>query len=111
MKLANGKNKFTIEDAIVSTVYQVRVCTQTTTNVTPFQAHFGRKQVTGERSDILIEEAMTKAQLDAGRRNNRETRSSSSMGHVGPLEYGGTYFTNENSHQRTRCSRGESTQQ
>ena len=72
MKLANRKKKFTIEDAIVSTVYQLRICTQKTTNVTPFQAHFGRKQVTGERNDILIEEAMTKAQVDAGRRHNRE---------------------------------------
>ena len=85
-----------------------------TTNLTPFQTHFGRKPntplsnirttpissnlsyenilihyldadtvpvedylddngwVTGERRDILIEEAMTKAQLDAGRRYNGE---------------------------------------
>ena len=28
--------------------------------------------VTGERSDILVEEAMAKAQVDAGRRNNGE---------------------------------------
>ena len=70
MKLANRK-KITIEDAIVSKVYQLLICTQKT-NVTPFPAHFGRKPVTSERSDILNEEAVTKAQVDAGRRHNRE---------------------------------------
>ena len=33
------------------------------------------------------------------------------MGHVGSWDYGGTYFTNDYSNQRTRRSRGETTQQ
>ena len=94
------------------------ICNQKTTNVTPFQAHFGRKPntplsnistipkssnlsygnilhhyldedtvpvedyldengwVTGDRSNILIEEAMQKAQVDAGRRYNGEHNKS-----------------------------------
>ena len=99
-------------------MYQLRICKQKTTNVTPFQAHFGCKPntplsnigakpkssnlsyenilnhyldadtvpvedylddngwVTGERSDILVEEAMSKAQVDAGRRYNRDKNKS-----------------------------------
>ena len=102
----------------MSIVYQLRICKQKTTNVTPFQAHFGRKPntplsnistipkssnlsyenilhhyldpdtvpvedylddngwVTGDRSDILIEEAMQKAQVDAGRRYNGDKNKS-----------------------------------
>ena len=43
MKLDNRNNTFTIEEAIKSIVYQLRICKQKTTNVTPFQSHFGRK--------------------------------------------------------------------
>ena len=43
MKLDNRNNTFTIKEAIKSIVYQLRICKQKTTNVTPFQAHFGRK--------------------------------------------------------------------
>ena len=112
MKLANRNNKFTNKDAMKSIVYQLCICKQKTTNVAPFQAHFGRKAntpiinirtvsnssnlyyenilkhyldadmvpvedyldgigwATGKRSDILIEEAITKAQVDAARRHN-----------------------------------------
>ena len=114
MKIDNRNNTFTIKEAIKSIVYQLRICKQKTTNVTPFHAHFGRKPntllsnvstvpkssnlsyenilhhhldadtvpvedflddngwVTGDRSDILIEEAMQKTQVDAGRRYNGE---------------------------------------
>ena len=114
MKLDSRNNTFTIKEAKKSIVYQLRICKQKTTNVTPFQAHFGRKPntplsnistipkssslsyesilhhyldadtvpvedylddngwVSGDRSDILIEEAMQKAQVDAGRRYNGE---------------------------------------
>ena len=44
MKLDSRKNTFTIKEVIKSIVYQLRLCKQKTTNVTPFQAHFGRKQ-------------------------------------------------------------------
>ena len=95
MKLANKNNTFSIKESIMSIVFQLPICKQKTTNVTPFQALFGRKpktplnilcevflnhyldaytvqvedylddngRVTGERSDILVEEAMTKAQV------------------------------------------------
>ena len=43
MKLDNRNNTFTLKKAIKSIVYQLRICKQKTTNVTPFQAHFGRK--------------------------------------------------------------------
>ena len=43
MKLDSRKNTFTIKEAIKSIVYQLRICKRKTTNVTPFQAHFGRK--------------------------------------------------------------------
>ena len=43
MKLDNRNNTFTIKEAIKSIVYPLRICKQKTTNVTPFQAHFGRK--------------------------------------------------------------------
>ena len=114
MKLDSRNKTFTIKEAIKSIVYQLRICKQKTTNVTLFQAHFGRKPntpisnistkpkssnlsyesilhhyldvdtipvedylddngwVSGDRSDILIEEAMQKAQVDAGRRYNGE---------------------------------------
>ena len=110
MKLDHRNNTLAIKEAIKSIVYQLRICKQKTTNVTPFQAHFGRKPntplsnistipkssnlsyenilhhyldadtvpvegflddngwVTGDRSNILIEVAMQKAQVDAGRR-------------------------------------------
>ena len=106
MKLDSRNNTFTIKEAIKSIVYQLRICKQKTTNVTTFQAHFGRKPntplsnistipkpsnlsyenilhhyldaetvpvedyldengwVTGDRSDILIKEAMQKAQVE-----------------------------------------------
>ena len=118
MKLDSRNNTFTIKEAIKSKVYQLRICKQKTTNVTPFQAHFGRKPntplsnfstipkssnlsyesilhhyldadtvpvenylddngwVSGDRSDILIEEAIQKAQVDAGRRYNGEHNKS-----------------------------------
>ena len=118
MKLDSRKTTFTIKEAIKSIVYQLRICKQKTTNVTPFQAHFGRKPntplsnistspkstnlsyenilhhyldddtvpvedylddngwVSGDRSDLLIEEAMQKAQVDAGRRYNGEHNKS-----------------------------------
>ena len=118
MKLDSRNNLFTIKEAIKSKVYQLRICKQKSTNVTPFQAHFGRKPntplsnistipkslnlsyenilrhyldtdtvpveyyldengwVIGDRSDILIEEAMQKAQVDAGRRYNGDTNKS-----------------------------------
>ena len=43
IKLAIRNNNFTIKDAIKSIVYQLPICKQKTTNVTPFQAHFRRK--------------------------------------------------------------------
>ena len=43
MKLDIRNNALTIKEAIKSIVYQFRICKQKTTNVTPFQAHFGRK--------------------------------------------------------------------
>ena len=118
MKLDSRNTTFTIKEAIKSIVYQLRICKQPTTNVTPFQAHFGRKPntplsnistspkstnlsyenilhnyldvytvpvedylddngwVSGDRSDLLIEEAMQKAQVDAGRRYNGEHNKS-----------------------------------
>ena len=118
MKLDSRNNTSAIKEAIKSIIYQLRICKQKTTNVTPFQAHFGRKPntplsnistiskssnlsyenilhhyldadtvpvedyleengwVNGDRSDILIEEAMQKAQVDAGRRYNREHNKS-----------------------------------
>ena len=118
MKLDNRNKTFTIKEAIKSITYQLRICKQKTTNVTPFQAHFGRKPntplsnistipkssnlsyekilhhnldadtvpvedyldengwVTGDRSDILIDEAMQKAQVDAGRRYNGDHNKS-----------------------------------
>ena len=42
MKLDSRNNTFTITEAIKSIVYQLRICKQKTTNVAPFQAHFGR---------------------------------------------------------------------
>ena len=118
MKLDSKKSKFTTKEAIKSVVYQLRICKQKTTNVTPFQAHFGRKAntplsnintstkstnlsyenishhyldadtvpvgdylydngwVSGDRNDLLIEEAMQKAQVVAGRRYNGEHNKS-----------------------------------
>ena len=43
MKLDHRNNTFTIKAAIKAIVYQLRICKQKTTKVTPFQAHFGRK--------------------------------------------------------------------
>ena len=118
MRLDGRNNTFTIKEVINSVVYQLCICKQKITNVTPFQAHFGRKPntplsnistkpkssnlsyesflhtyldadtvpvedylddngwVSGDRSDILIEEAMQKAQVDAGRRYNGEHNKS-----------------------------------
>ena len=118
MKLDIRNNTFTIKKAVKSIVDQLRICKQKTTNVTPFQAHFGRKPntprsnistipkssnlsyenilhhyldadtvpvedclddkgwVTGDRSDIIIKEAMTKTQIDAGRRYNGDKNKS-----------------------------------
>ena len=118
MKLYNRNNTFTLKEAIKSIVYQLRICKQKTTKITPFQAHFGRKPntplnnisttvnssnlsyknvlhhyldadtvpvenfldnvglLTGDCSDILIEEAMTKAQIDAGRRYRADKNKS-----------------------------------
>ena len=118
IKLDSRNNTFTIKEAIKSIVYQLRICKQKKTNVTPFQAHFGRKPntlqsnistisnssnlsyenvlhhyldadtvpvedyldenvwVTGDRSDIFIEEAMQKAQVDAARRYNGDMNKS-----------------------------------
>ena len=118
MKLDIRNKTFTIKEAIKSIIYQLRICKQKTTNLTPFQAHFGRKPntplsnistlpkssnlsyenilhhyldadtvpvedyldengwVTGDRSNILIEEAMQKAQVDAGRRYNGDHNKS-----------------------------------
>ena len=118
MKSGSRNNTFAITEAIKSIVYQLRICKQKTTNVTPFLAHFGRKPntalsnistihkssnlsyqnilhhhldadtvpvedyldengwVTGDRSDILIEEAMQKAQVGAGPLYNGDTNKS-----------------------------------
>ena len=126
MKLDSTNTTFTIKEAIKSIVYQLRICKQKTTNVTPFQAHFGRKpntplsnnctvpkssnlsyensldhyldadtvpvedyldyngRVNSDRSDILVEEAMQKAQVDAGRRYNGEHNKSVSRFIVHP---------------------------
>ena len=126
MKLDNRNKSFTIKEAIKSIVYQLRICKQNTTNVTPFQEHFGRKPntplsnistvpkssklsyenilqhyldadtvpvedyldengwVTGDRSDILIEEKMQKAQVDAGRRYHGDHNKSISRFIVHP---------------------------
>ena len=46
MKLDSRNNTFTIKEVIKSVVYQLRICKQKTKNVTPFQAYFGRKQIT-----------------------------------------------------------------
>ena len=126
MELDNRNKTFTIKEAIKSIVYQLRICKQKTTNVTTFQAHFGRKPstplsnistvpkssnlsyenilhhyldadtvpmkdyldenkwVTGDRSDILIEETMQNAQVDAGRRYNGDHNQSISRFIVHP---------------------------
>ena len=118
IKLDSRNNKFKIEEALKSIVYQLQISKQKTTNVTPFQAHFGRKPntplsnistipkssdlsyenilhhyldadtvpvedyldenrcMTGDRSDLLTDEAMQKAQVDAGRRYNGEKNKS-----------------------------------
>ena len=98
MKLANKNNTFTIKEAVKSIVYQLRICIQKTNtslcsistipkssnlsyenilnhylnaDTVPVEDYLDNKGwVTGERSDILIEKAMTKAQVDAGRRYN-----------------------------------------
>ena len=126
MKLDNRNKSFTIKEAMKSIVYQLRICKQKTTNVTPFQADFGRKPntllknistvpkssnlsyenillhyldadtvpvedyldkngwVTGDCSDILIDEAMQKAQVDAGLRYNGDHNKSISRFIVHP---------------------------
>ena len=118
MKLANKNNTITIKEAINSIVYQLGICKQKATNVTPFQARFEMKPntplsnistiskssnlsyenilnhyidsdtvpvedyldnkdwVTGEKSNILVGEAMTKSQVDARRRYNRNKEKS-----------------------------------
>ena len=43
MKLDSRNNTSTIKETKKSIVYQLRICKQKTSNVTPFQAHFGRK--------------------------------------------------------------------
>ena len=40
LKIDNRNNTFTIKEAIKSIVYQLHICEQKTSNVTPFQAHF-----------------------------------------------------------------------
>ena len=50
MKLDSRNITFTIKEAIKSIVYQLSICKQKTTNVTPFQAHFGRKPNTPLRN-------------------------------------------------------------
>ena len=42
-KLDSRNNTFTSKEAMKSIVYQLGICKQKTTNVTPFQAHFGWK--------------------------------------------------------------------
>ena len=121
MNLDSRNKTFTIKEAIKAVVYQLRICKQTTTNVTPFQAHFGRKSntplsnistipkssnlsyenilhhyldadrvpvedyldangwMTGDRSDILIEEAMQKAQVDVVTMVTRTNRCPDSL--------------------------------
>ena len=43
MKLANKNSTITIKESKKSKVYQLRICKQNTTKVTPFQAHFRKK--------------------------------------------------------------------
>ena len=118
MKLSARKNTFTIKEAIKSVFYQLRIYKQKTTNVTSFQAHFGRKPntplsdritlpmssnlsyeiifnhyldadtvpvedyqddngwLTGENSEILVEEGMTTAQVEVRRKYNGDKNKS-----------------------------------
>ena len=127
MKLDDRNSTFTIKEALKLIVCQLRICKQKTTNVTPFQANFGRKPntplsnistipkpsnlsyenflhhyldadavpvenylddngwVTGDRSDILVEEDMQKAQVDAGRRYNGDKNKSISRFIMHPM--------------------------
>ena len=151
MKLDSRNNTFTIKEAIKSIVYQLRICKQKTTNVTPFQAHFGRKPntplsntskipsssilsyknilhhyldadtvpvedyfdengwVTGDCSDILTEEAMQKAQVDAGRRYNGDKNKSVSrviMHHLYSINRFRGRKSSWKSNWHARCPRG-----
>ena len=73
LKLDNRNNTFSIKEAIKSIVYQLRICKQKTTHVTPFQAHFGRKPntplsniSTTPKSSNLSYENILHHYLDAG---------------------------------------------
>ena len=43
MKLASESSTFTIQEVIMPIVFELSICKQKTTNVTPFEAHFGKK--------------------------------------------------------------------
>ena len=58
MKLDSRNKTCTIKDAIKSIVYQLRICKQKTTNVTPFLAHFGRKPNTPLSSISTIHKSL-----------------------------------------------------
>ena len=38
-----ARNQFNVKASINSIIYQLRICRQKTINVSPFEAHFGRK--------------------------------------------------------------------
>ena len=38
-----ARNQFNVKTSINSIIYQLRVCRQKSVNVSPFEAHFGRK--------------------------------------------------------------------
>ena len=50
VNLAYRNKKFSIKDGRKSIENELRICKQKTTNVTPFQAHFGRKPNTPHNS-------------------------------------------------------------
>ena len=41
-----AQNQFNVKTSINSIIYQLRICRQNTINVSPFEAHFGRKAIT-----------------------------------------------------------------
>ena len=38
-----ARNQFNVKASIISIIYQLRICRQKTINISPFEAHFGRK--------------------------------------------------------------------
>ena len=45
-----AQNQFNLKGSVNSIIYQLRICRQKTINVSPFEAHFGRKAITPLRN-------------------------------------------------------------